>query len=335
MSRTVKLHVLCSIKGGVGKSTLAVACAKLVAEHGGVPLLIDADMTGTSLADGLLLRAPKVAQREDGTLDLDAPPTGEHCSLPATERLREARKNAPPSERALPPAYLNDALNYQGTTAGQECRVEGMLWAHEHADGVLYLPSSPLQQDIARSLGWIYGQDPFRWVCRLTWLLDALLARIPRLTDVVVDLPPGVWEGGFSHELLALASMLSLREPLPEGYPDWEKAGIAWEVAPLLVTTPDWNDVLPALEYFAAHSAVLPTLRLLVNRVGAESQRELRERVRRRLGPALANLGLEEQLTRIDELARSLGQIFRTGDLPMGSDIRSLSNPLNLAKTPP
>lgn len=335
MSRRVTLRVLCSIKGGVGKSTLAVASAKLIAERGGVPLLIDADMTGTSLADGLLLRAPKVAQHKDGALDLDAPPTGERYSSRETERLRNARKNAPVSERALPPAYLNDALDYQSATPGQECRIEGMLWAHERADGVLYLPSSPLKQDIAQSLGWMYGQDPFRWVCRLTWVLDALLARVPQLTDVVVDLPPGVWEGGFSHELLAFASMLSRREPLPEGYPDWEQAGITWDVAPLLVMTPDWNDMLPALEYFAANSAVLPTLRLLVNRMGAESPQQLRERVRRRLDPALANLGLEEQLAHVDELARSLGQVFRTGDLPLDSDARSLSNSLNLEKTSP
>lgn len=330
MSRTITLHVLCSIKGGVGKSTLAVTCAKLIAARGGVPLLIDADLSGTSLADGLLLRAPKVSLQADGTLDLDAPPTGEHYSLRETERLRNARKSAVIIKDAPPPAYLNDALSYMSPAPERECRIEGMLWAHERADGVLYLPSSPLQQDVARGLGWIFSQDPFRWICRMTWLLEALVARLPALTDVVMDLPPGVWEGGFSHEALSLASMLSRREPLPEGYPDWEQAGISWETRAFLVSTPDWNDVLPAMEYLAAHSADLPTLKILVNRAGAESLRDFRARVRRRLDPALAGIGLDEQIDRVDELARSLGQVFRSGDLTVDGEVRGLTAPLGL-----
>ena len=34
--RKITLHVFCSAKGGVGKSTLAVTCAKLLAETGTV-----------------------------------------------------------------------------------------------------------------------------------------------------------------------------------------------------------------------------------------------------------------------------------------------------------
>jgi hypothetical protein len=334
MSRTISLYAFCSIKGGVGKSTLAVASAKLLAtQEGRVPLLIDADLTGTSLADGLLLKAPVVPLRPDGALDLDAPPTGKLHTLEETWRLRSARKNASWQDRAPPPAYLNDALNYQGAEGGQECRVEGMLWRHERADGVLYLPSSPFKRDVALSLGWLYGEDPFRWICRLTWVLDALIERLPSLSDIVVDLPPGVWEGGFTHELLVLASMLSRREALPEGYPAWESSRIHWQVTPFLVTTPDWNDLLPALEYTAAHSALLPTLRPVVNRTGSESPVELRARLRRRLDPALANLGIDEQLAHVDELGRSLGQVFRAGDLPLNDELQSLSTRLGLEKT--
>ncbi len=54
MQTTIDLHVFASAKGGVGKSTLAVACAKLLAATPGcLPIVVDADMTGTSLADGL------------------------------------------------------------------------------------------------------------------------------------------------------------------------------------------------------------------------------------------------------------------------------------------
>ncbi|WP_437874517.1 hypothetical protein [Sorangium sp. So ce513] len=219
------------------------------------------------------------------------------------------RKNAGFRDLAPPPAYLNDALNDQGAETGQECRIEGMLWRHERQDDVLYLPSSPLQHDVAASLGWLHSADPFRWVLRLTWLLDALLERLPQVTDIVVDLPPGVWEGGFSHEMLVLASMLSRGEPLPAGYPAWHSAGIAWKVLPVLVTTPDWSDLLPALEYGAANSALLPTLRLLLNRAGAESQADLVARLKRRLDPALVALGVGEQLARVDELGQRRGEL--------------------------
>lgn len=334
MIRRIHMHVFCSIKGGVGKSTLTVACAKLLAAAGRVPVLIDADLSGTSLADGLLLRAPKVAVRGDGTLDLDAPPTGEHYTVPETWRLRDARKNTRWENHSPPPAYLNDALHYEGEQPGQECRVDAMLWAHEREDGVAYLPSSSLQRDVQHALGWIYNGEPFAWICRIAWILDALLDRLPQLTDIVVDLPPGVWQGGFSHELLALASMLSRGETLPEDYPPWTSTKIVWMVTPILVTTPDLNDLLPALEYVATHSAVLPTLRPLVNRAGSESQVDLRNRLRRRLDPGLIDLGVDEQLVRVDELARSLGKLFHSGDLPLNEEVRALSSSLDLKETP-
>jgi Mrp family chromosome partitioning ATPase len=48
--RTIGLHVFCSAKGGVGKSTLAVAAAKLLADRGRTCVLVDADLTGTPSA---------------------------------------------------------------------------------------------------------------------------------------------------------------------------------------------------------------------------------------------------------------------------------------------
>lgn len=330
--RTIGLHTFCSVKGGVGKSTLAVACAKLLAARGRVPVLIDAGLTGTSLADGLKLLAPNIPLRPDGGLDLDAAPSGEFYSLDETIALRSARKSEARADPVLPPAYLNDALTYRGTDPRSDCRVDGMLWRHEREDGVRYLPSSPLATDVEVSLGWIYGAErmpedlPFRWLHRFTWILDALIERVAKLTDVVVDLPPGVW--GFSHEILVLVSLLSRGQSLPEGYPSWS-ASLQWNVNPFLVVTPDRNDLRPALEYLAINSDRLPTLVPLVNRV-TDGIADLRATVRRYLGPVPSALGIEDQLRTIDSLHSTLGRVFLDQDLAMNDAVRKLSASLRL-----
>ena len=77
--QSITPHAFASAKGGVGKSTLAVACAKLIASEAGRRcVLVDADMTGTSLADGLKLCAPDVTAGRDGRPKSDAAPTGRH-----------------------------------------------------------------------------------------------------------------------------------------------------------------------------------------------------------------------------------------------------------------
>lgn len=74
--RTITVHTFSSAKGGVGKSVLAIASAKILAVSGRSPALLDCDFTGTSIADGLRLCALRVELAEDGTVDLDATPTG-------------------------------------------------------------------------------------------------------------------------------------------------------------------------------------------------------------------------------------------------------------------
>ncbi|NUQ75662.1 MAG: P-loop NTPase [Polyangiaceae bacterium] len=321
MKRRVSIYAFCSIKGGVGKSTLAVASAKLLAGNGRVPVLIDADLTGTSLADGLLLRAPIVVRRADGGLDLEAAPTGKHYEVEDTIQLRSARKASAPSERPVPPAYLNDALTYVGVEGGPDCRVDAIVWKHQNEDGVLYLPSSPLLRDVTISLGWLYKEEPFHWLLRFTWVLDALLQRSRDITDVVLDLPPGVF--GFGHETLVLLSVLSSGEGLPEGFPAW-KTDIQWDVRPFLVTTPDFNDILPALEYVAAQSGRLPTLVPILNR-STEAIAVVKEKVRHRLGRVLGALGIEERLEPIAAMPLTLGRIFIDQDLAMADARRELS----------
>jgi hypothetical protein len=317
MNRKITLHVFCSVKGGVGKSTLATTCAKLLAANRRVPLLIDADLTGTSLADGLRLCAPKTAVRPDGTVDVEAPPTGEFFTRDEVARLRRLRRDNP-LKKGLPPAYLNDALRpylESNVEYAGEVRVDALRWRHEIDDGVWYLPSSALRQDLAESLGW-FSLKVFDWMGAMTVLLDTASFQWPELTDVVIDVPPGLF--GFGEEMLALASML-MRDGLPEGYPDWKTGPVVWDARAFLVTTPDANDVLPVYEYMALNIKKLLRATILLNKSTTVLPQP--EEI---LGPTLGALIDTRRIEQVPFLPQTLGRIFVDGNLYTDDDVRRL-----------
>jgi hypothetical protein len=328
--RAIRLHAFFSVKGGVGKSTLATVCAKIQAAKGRVPVLIDCDLTGTSIADGLRLRAPKVALHPDGSIDLEAAPTGEPCySVVESWRLRAARRarlqtDEKPQDQPQPPPYLNDALNHVFVTE-TPARVDALLWLQEREDGVLYLPSSSAHGDVVQSIEWLYG-EPFDWARSLVLTLDHLAQQMPALTDVVLDLPPGIW--GLSHETLVLMSVLFHGTPLPADYPPWHAGPVRWLPNPFMVMTRDPNDFVPALEYVARHTFKIPTLKPIVNRVN-EGLAELRGVARERLGPILGAAGLEEKLDKVD-LIDALAKLFWDGDIASDSVPRAVMKTLRL-----
>jgi hypothetical protein len=317
--RTIGLYLYASVKGGVGKSTLAVLAAKLLAGVGRRPVVIDADVLGSSLADGLELCAPIIHDR-DGAPDYTAPPTGQWHDLAATRRLRSERNqwwkdhgraSLPP---ALAPAFLNEALFHSSTTTGQRCRVDAMLWRASHDDGVRYLPSSPLRDDAIRIAPHASGNEPhFAWLRRFAWILDELVIPDEAVTDVIVDLPPGTW--GLTHETLVLAS--KIEAPLPNGYPQWHDR-LRWRVVPKIVTTPDRNDRLLAMEYWLMTRDKIPALRVLMNRL-FESEAKARSDIRADVPDPLRSLGLENQVSFVIE-----------GDLRIDRDLRQLSSALDL-----
>jgi hypothetical protein len=327
--RTITLHTFCSVKGGVGKSTLAVVCAKLLAADKRVPALVDCDLTGTSLADGLRLQAPRVALLSDGAVDLRSAPTGEPpLSIDETRRLRARRRDAAWQGRVHPPPYFNDVLN--AVLDRQEpVRVDAALWRHEREDGVAYLPSSSIHHDIAGSLRWYNERDPFEWAECFLWALDDLAQQRPTLTDVVIDLPPGTW--GFPHETMVIVSTLQRQAPLPQGYPVWHEGPTRWAANPFLVTSADGNDLLPALEYVGRHQREqLPTLKPLVNRA-TEGLDVVRGRARDLLGPAFAAMGLEQKVERVPEVA-ALARIFKEGDVPLSREVLALRQAFRIEK---
>ena len=264
MTRSIRFHAFCSAKGGVGKSTLAVMSASWLAEHDRSVVLLDVDLTGNSLADGLQLCAPEVALLHDGTMDLLAPPTGRYLSRVETVSLRDQRQWNAGSETVMPPPFLNDALTFPGTQDGRECRFDALLWQHETQPGMRVLPVSSLRRDVTVALGWLYREEHFRWARRFAWILYALAIQIEHLSDVVIDLPPGLF--GFSQATLSILAVLSGSVATPRGFPPFSELGSRIEVNPFLVTTPDGNALVVSVEEYLRLRPQLGNLELVVNR---------------------------------------------------------------------
>lgn len=316
--RKIRVHLFCSVKGGVGRSTLAVICAKLLASLGRVPVVLDCDLTGTSLADGLNLRPPQVALEEDGAMDLVAPPS--ELPFHSAEMYRTLRRRREQmifeegdhskwKDRPLPPPYINDAVHFAFMYL-EPVRMDSLLWRMEPDDGVLYFPSSSAQEDVLQTAEWFYTDKPFEFAKALMMTMNAMAQQMPRITDIIIDLPPGIW--GFPHEALVLAHSLMKDPFLKQTTLDTPEL-IYWEPNPFMVSSRDPNDFVPALEYIARHSDKLPMLKPLVNRAN-EGLEAVRAMARERLGPVLGASGLDEKMEAI-EFSDALAHLFWRGDI--------------------
>lgn len=189
MKSPLTIHAYASVKGGVGKSSLAVVSALHLARQGRGVVILDADLTGSSLGDGLALRAPRVTLNKDGVPDLSEKPTGEFLTWEETKAARQKRLYSLYSG-CLPPPYLNDVLALQSQERG-ECTLGSVLWQHADEPRLRVLPSSSLRKDVLVALGWIYREEHLRFGYRMGHILYALLKQIEGLDDIVIDLPPG------------------------------------------------------------------------------------------------------------------------------------------------
>jgi hypothetical protein len=319
MPRKITLHVFASAKGGVGKSTLAVTCAKLLAEgRDRVPVVIDADMTGTSLADGLRLLAPDATLLSDGTIDIEAAHTGRFLSRDEVKRRRRLRRDSR-DKRGLPPPFLNDALRPFLLGKAEELkdlRIDSLLWRHEADADVWYLPSSALRDDVVESLGW-FARDPYDWMGAMTVVLHRLSMQRPEVSDVVVDLPPGLF--GFGAEMLWLTSAIQRRQ-MPEGYPDWTSGEVIWNARIYVVTTPDENDLLPVYENVALQRRTFGSAHVLVNKSVAPLPKPAEI-----VGETLGILIDERRIQRVPLLMPTLGTLFVEGALRVDDNVRRLA----------
>ena len=310
--RVIHLLPFCSAKGGVGKSTLAVAAATLLAGQGKRVVVLDLDMTGTSLADGLKLLAPDLPVNADGTLDLTAVSSDRWLSLEATHLGRRERALAEdPRGRFI--LFLNDIFEPEGIameSADKLLQLEGLLWRNERDDGVRYLPSSPVARDVVDALYQLYIEEHDDWERQLSWLMYRLADQLPDLDVIVLDLPPGLH--GFADRALHAAACLALNERADERSPP-VREDLLWKIRPVLVTSQDWNDLRTALDWHLLYDREqLPNVVPVVNRTTVMPSTIL-ERVRAEFDP----LPVHEWLHFVHADPRGLGLLFWEGRLDM------------------
>lgn len=263
MLRVLSFH---SVKGGVGKSTLATLAA-----HGAARrhpemrvVLIDMDLTGTSLADVLPICAPRWA---DGLPDLLKAPVDFWSRSESMDRLEE-RDDGGAVRKTVP--VLNDFLTFASPDwdAAHDIPAQALLWAVEGPENLFVIPSSALPIDLEYTLPLIFDEEHSAYLeSRLEYLL-ADLAQVP--TWVIFDVPPTI--PGLSRAVISLALRLGgePRAPLAKG----------GTLPGLLATTPiAWRAGLIATLDRQDHRALQrwidqmqpeerPRFKVILNRVG-------------------------------------------------------------------
>lgn len=270
-----------SVKGGVGKSTLSTLLAyNLARRRPDTPVvLIDMDLTGTSLSDVLPLQAPRWA---DGDVDLLTAPVG-FFSCADTLRRVEDRHGGPRSATVQVP-YLNDFLLWADPdwSTERDIHPSALCWRMEGApDNLTVIPSSALPEDLRRIIPVIFDEEHAAF---LEARIEALLAALVPDTGVrivVFDTPPTI--PGLSRSILSLGFRLggaSKRPLADDGYipQRLEDAAVRWRIA--MVLSQDRQD-LRAAERWMAHvdAAEQDRVRLVINRVPASVTDALRRRL--------------------------------------------------------
>ncbi len=233
MSRLV-LRSFHSVKGGVGKSTLATKSAVQLAEDHpeGRVLLVDMDLTGTSLADVLQLRAPRWVQGGGENVPLHEASTDHWDVNESRQAVRRRDQAEDPTLRYV--AFLNDYLLYQPHDGITDANPSGMFWMLEGGpENLGVLPSSALPGDLQRILPVIFDEHQSAF---LEARLETLLARVLRddedddtgeLRDlyVVFDVPPAV--PGLSRAVLsAVLRITAPRAVLESRRERWDVVGV-------------------------------------------------------------------------------------------------------------
>lgn len=264
---TGELHCVSfhSVKGGVGKSTLSTLVAHgLACRHRDTPVvLIDFDLTGTSLSDVLPLCAPRWSK----AVDLFAKPDG-FDSVEDTKTCIEARRGG--GDDRVP--YLNDFLLHADPDWSTERDVlpEALQWQMAGGpDNLSVIPSSALPEDLQRIVPVIFDEEHAAYLeARIEALLDMLVPAQGR-RFVVFDTPPTI--PGLSRSVLSLGFRLggATKRPLADdGYipPRLLAATVRWKLS--MVVSRDLQDVRAAHRWM---DSITPDeqelVRLVINRV--------------------------------------------------------------------
>lgn len=326
-SRKIRLYAYFSSKGGVGKSTLSYVTARLAADVAGrEAVLLDLDMWGSSLADGLRMVAPVVPTTEAGLMRFDAEPTGRYMTWDETLKARQQRAFGEVSDASLPPflPYLNDAFYLKADRDRLTAPLAHLLWRDEGVDDapVAFMPSSPLFDDLERVAAWLAEIEVHTaWAARVWWVILTLIAQRPGLTDIVCDLPPGFV--GLPHVFRTLISTHARGEAQPDGFPrpdpDWDI-----EILPALVTTQDRQALVVAAEAFVRFRHESPGLTWIVNQL-TTGRSALSAILERHFAPFFG-----DDPYKVDRVARAvdrlpaLERIFRRADSAETIDLDTL-----------
>lgn len=266
-----------SIKGGVGRSYLAVKKAtELAAAHPREPVyLIDMDLTGTSLADGLPLCAPLL--RGSSPLTPKKLQEAEVVGFSTVDETRalitqrhEGAKDRTRAMKDLHVPFFNDFLLHvpAGDDYDEDVALEALCWRLEGGPKNLYvMPTSACPGDIERILPLVNDEDHAAFVeARLETLLARLLERDSKVT-VVFDTMRGLFGVGRAVLSLGLRQVMSPKEPLSEGgymSQTLQDASVTW--AARFVTSPDVGAITATTRWLdIARASEKHSVRMVVN----------------------------------------------------------------------
>lgn len=275
--RAVSFH---SVKGGVGKSSLAtMAALQCASENLNRPVyLIDMDLTGTSLADVLNLQCPRWDDESPITPDLleTRDPadfhTLEESRLRVDQRNNELRNRSRAPQNLFAP-FLNDFLLHEPTDEAREgdVRLNAICWRYAGAPPNLHvIPSSATPGDLDRIMPVIFDEQH---AALLEARLETLLGKLVESNGknditVIVDVPPTI--PGLSRSVMSLGLRLSRekKEPLAakgDIVTTLREPTVDWTLH--LVTSPDPQDLRATERWLdLVLDEERPRFRVVVNR---------------------------------------------------------------------
>lgn len=315
--KTLRCASFHSVKGGVGKSTLSYLVARLLAEDGPV-VLVDADLTGTSLADVLPLRAPRWnGIGAEDLLPLDRQPDDWSPFDPQCQHLTSRASLSDGHRRVVP--LLNDFLlwakgRYDAT---EDVDPRALFWKLPEGDPLVdklfVVPSSALPNDLAQIMPLIYDELHAAYLeSRLEWLLHWLLEKTGVRT-VVFDTPPTI--PGLSRAVLSMAMRLPLHVALaeddctPRELTQEYTSKIDW--TPFLVVTTDIQDLRAAERWLEGpENPDVARIQVVLNRT-AKQWKDLEQDLTRKLSGSqdLARSFYEGKLLRSPLVVPSTGSL--------------------------
>lgn len=269
MKRKVLVFAFCSVKGGVGKSALAVLSAKALTQRGIGTVVLDCDLLGTSLADALPLLAPGMQ-----------PNTWYTHEETVLLRDRRAVQSTYDDLGEPPPLFLNDLLSKANGLGTPLSRADVGFWKHQGLDeGPWFLPSSSIHGHVNVALQAIYADGGETWANHLGAVLRTIVVEYPDIRAIVLDLPPGIY--AFSQEVLGLLVRLKHPQEGPsEPLSDLLEVA-TWVPKPFLVTSQNRGDLWASLEAWSQLNYYDFGLVPVINRV-TEAPRRLVGSVRHR-----------------------------------------------------